>query len=715
MLASGDGTVDLNIDNGTFVVDVSTSRVGIGAAPTDGTLHVQTASAGTVAASTQADDIVIENNAEGGMTIITPDDQSARIRFTSPSTNGEVGGAHVFYRQNINKMQVGTAVSGGVLSLASGASNDTMLLDGSGNVGIGRTSITQPSSGATTLAIQGTATTKGGAIRLYSSDDSVAAYIYPDNSSGLSINTSTSHPIVFRTVGTERMRIDSSGNVGIGTSSINSFSGYTTLEINNATSGALLDLSQGDSMRGRLVATATTMSLETSGSIPIIFQPAGTERMRIDSSGNLGIGTTSPATAPSGAFTWANSLATIAGTRPVLYLNGSSSITTLRMWPNGTDGASTSVDDWHVNTSAGGVSTGRLSFTPQGGAIANIGLHLKPDGKVGIGTYTPTANLEVVDPVSGNFAGKIHIGGTGSGRRLVLEQSDVLTYKMGGTGTNSITQLVSGGSSGVGTVRMTIDENGVTTFNSSVTATALTLNTSATSSFSIVNGGTNAVAIKSAAGDELYIGANNTYALRLLNDGTNNVVMDNGGNLGVVGTATTANQARISVGAAAGAKAGVLNINSSSTSNAGGIRHRMAGGTQYLNIASTQTASGTIPYWHIKTNAYYNQNVMFVARVHGYAYGNSGHIIDMQRSGYAYSGSSSTVIASQFANNGTFASASLNPYYTSAGQLCFRAYGGASSYYTGWAFDMKMQSPTGYNFDFVIIEHVMNATSGNHY
>ena len=30
MLASGDGTVDLNIDNGTFVVDVSTSRVGIG-------------------------------------------------------------------------------------------------------------------------------------------------------------------------------------------------------------------------------------------------------------------------------------------------------------------------------------------------------------------------------------------------------------------------------------------------------------------------------------------------------------------------------------------------------------------------------------------------------------------------------------------------------------------------------------------------------------
>ena len=128
---------DLTVDTSTLKVDSTNNRVGIGAAPTDGTLHVQTASAGTVAASTQADDIVIENNAEGGMTIITPDDQSARIRFTSPSTNNDVGGAHIFYRQNINKMNIGTTVSGGKMAILSGAGNETMLLDGSGNVGIG--------------------------------------------------------------------------------------------------------------------------------------------------------------------------------------------------------------------------------------------------------------------------------------------------------------------------------------------------------------------------------------------------------------------------------------------------------------------------------------------------------------------------------------------------------------------------------------------------
>ena len=79
----------------------------------------------------------------------------------------------------------------------------------------------------------------------------------------------------------------STGNVGIGTSSINTFSGYTTLEINNATNGAIFDLSQGDTMRGRLVATTSALAVETSGSIPIVFQPAGTERMRISSAGEV--------------------------------------------------------------------------------------------------------------------------------------------------------------------------------------------------------------------------------------------------------------------------------------------------------------------------------------------------------------------------------------------------------------------------------------------
>jgi hypothetical protein len=92
-----------------------------------------------------------------------------------------------------------------------------MTLTSGGDLGIGTTTITQPSAGATTLRIVGTVTTKAGAIRLDSSDSSVSAYIYPDSTNGLSINTSTSHPIVFRTAGSERVRITSGGNVLINT------------------------------------------------------------------------------------------------------------------------------------------------------------------------------------------------------------------------------------------------------------------------------------------------------------------------------------------------------------------------------------------------------------------------------------------------------------------------------------------------------------------
>ena len=111
-----------------------------------------------------------------------------------------------------------------------GTALNTMALV-NGNVGIGTTSISQPSAGATTLKIKGTDNNKAGSIYLNSANDSVVAYIYPDSTNGLSINTSTSHPIIFRTGGTERVRIDANGVVhakaGFGTIPITSCSGFT--------------------------------------------------------------------------------------------------------------------------------------------------------------------------------------------------------------------------------------------------------------------------------------------------------------------------------------------------------------------------------------------------------------------------------------------------------------------------------------------------------
>ena len=138
-------------------------NVGIGVTAPAGKMHIFEGDAGAVTPSAQADTLVVENSAEGGITIMTPDASSARIRFTSPSTeSGDEGGADIFYRQNINKMKLGTIVSGGVLALHSGANNETMTLDASGNVGIGVTPETGWRSSAVGLDIG-----DGGAIAGY--------------------------------------------------------------------------------------------------------------------------------------------------------------------------------------------------------------------------------------------------------------------------------------------------------------------------------------------------------------------------------------------------------------------------------------------------------------------------------------------------------------------------------------------------------------------
>ena len=54
-------------------------NVGIGTTSPDGTLHVHSASAGSVTALTDADDFVVENSGHGGISILTPDANRSAI------------------------------------------------------------------------------------------------------------------------------------------------------------------------------------------------------------------------------------------------------------------------------------------------------------------------------------------------------------------------------------------------------------------------------------------------------------------------------------------------------------------------------------------------------------------------------------------------------------------------------------------------------------
>jgi hypothetical protein len=95
------------------------------------------------------------------------------------------------------------------------------------------------------------------------------------------------------TGGTERMRIDSSGNVGIGTTSPNSNSFAKALTVNGATSAGYEVNVAGTSI-GYFGGDTGQIYARTTGALPLTFGTNSTERMRIDSSGNVGIGTSSP-------------------------------------------------------------------------------------------------------------------------------------------------------------------------------------------------------------------------------------------------------------------------------------------------------------------------------------------------------------------------------------------------------------------------------------
>ena len=138
-------------------------------------------------------------------------------------------------------------------------------------------------SGVAGILINNTSTTGVGYITF--GDGAIAGRIQYDHSN---------NSMQFLTSNIERLRIDSSGNVGIGTSSPGK-----TLDVdgqlrirNGGTSGYAL-LEYGASL------TATNnwhVGSEGDGSFRFYNGTfgAGTERMRIDSSGNVGIGTTSP-------------------------------------------------------------------------------------------------------------------------------------------------------------------------------------------------------------------------------------------------------------------------------------------------------------------------------------------------------------------------------------------------------------------------------------
>jgi hypothetical protein len=205
------------------------------------------------------------------------------------------------------------------------------------------------------------------------------------------------------TGGTKRIEIDSSGldvtgaitatgNVGVGTSS----------PARNLTVNGSIQIASG----GVIEAGTTTLNTYIAGvegaSGRWAFATNGGERMRIDSSGNVGIGTTAPSS--------------------MLEISGAGDDTNVIVMSQGGN-YKNSIQNSH----SGVASNARISFFVHDSSTtqANV-MSLLGNGNVGIGTTTPSQKLEVAGNIAIANAG--NIGSAGDADAIAIASNGVVTF-----------------------------------------------------------------------------------------------------------------------------------------------------------------------------------------------------------------------------------------------------------------------------------------------
>ena len=460
---------------------------------------------GTTSPATQdisANNLVVEDGAgNGGITIKTPSNAYGSLHF-SDGTGADAYRGILAYNHSDNSMQFYTNTS------------EAMRINSSGKVGIGTTSPTRA------LHVNSGAANE---VARFESTDTEALIELVDTTGSAQIRSRNDLRFYTNGGSTRAMDIDSSGNVGIGTSSPDASSGLTVES--STTSGQIMIKGSSGGNAGialRASGQTTNFSIYENSGANLVFQKHATERMRITSSGRVGIGTSSPTG------------------------NANGSALVLEVHSSGANPPEILAGGQNAEISiAGGVAASYLWSTGAYPLImatnATERMRITSSGNVGIGTSSPNAptaivantttyeGLELVTP-TGDGSGEFHIG----------------VHDNGGTGGRNIV-FKRGGSDGMDTESMRIDSSGKVGIGTSSPTTALhVLSGTANSDVAIFSGSNAARGLKistlqGGAGDEgvdfdAHASATGFHTFSI--NGTERIRLDASGNL-LVGTTSS--------------------------------------------------------------------------------------------------------------------------------------------------------------------------------
>jgi hypothetical protein len=269
---------------------------------------------------------------------VIENDQNIALRLSNPTASSGVGIAGLSFaagdgssnQKDIAIIRAETAAANGGAGVmqfytrpSGGSNTERLRIDSSGNVGVGTSSpsnlldikkdspaITQSSSSAAYYTVIGTNVDFLESFSIDNKGSKIITY-GDDTSKGLGLSGGAGNLIRFTTNSTERLRIDSSGNVGIGTSDpvtrlrvVGNSSNTTVVSGQTVENSALFNNS---GTNGSLYVSFNGIDAHIrngEGGGALIFgtrvAPNNLERMRIDSSGNVLVGTASTATSVQG-------------------------------------------------------------------------------------------------------------------------------------------------------------------------------------------------------------------------------------------------------------------------------------------------------------------------------------------------------------------------------------------------------------------------------